>query len=186
MLLWFHIIYICPDQTVSFRINCKIFQNIAILSIKTTCLSEFIISVTMMYKNWSMIYVCSLLLTLCGLVTYMAPYTIVSIGSCNGLSLLPVMRQAIAWTNADLLAAPPLGTNFLEIGINALPLRNCTKSVVLKCQPFYSVPSVWTYCTVKSLNISRTKSQNLNDSHFVLKSSLPNPLKPGVKSRMKM
>ena len=35
-------------------------------------------------------------------------------------------------------------------------------------------------------NIRRTKSQNLNDSHLVLKSSLPNPLKPGVKSRMKM
>ena len=40
------------------------------------------------------------------------------------------------------------------------------------------------YCKVS--NISRTKSQNLNDSHLVLKSSLPNPLKPGVKSRMKM
>ena len=38
----------------------------------------------------------------------------------------------------------------------------------------------------KVSNISRTKSQNLNDSHLVLKSSLPNPLKPGVKSRMKM
>ena len=34
--------------------------------------------------------------------------------------------------------------------------------------------------------IRRTKSQNLNDSHLVLKSSLPKPLKPGVKSRMKM
>ena len=38
----------------------------------------------------------------------------------------------------------------------------------------------------KVSNIRRTKSQNLNDSHLVLKSSLPNPLKPGVKSRMKM
>ena len=38
----------------------------------------------------------------------------------------------------------------------------------------------------KISNIRRTKSQNLNDSHLVLKSSLPNPLKPGVKSRMKM
>ena len=34
--------------------------------------------------------------------------------------------------------------------------------------------------------ISLTKSQNLNDSHLVLQSSLPNPLKPGVKLRMKM
>ena len=38
----------------------------------------------------------------------------------------------------------------------------------------------------KVSNISGTKSQNLNDSHLVLKSPLPNPLKQGVKSRMKM
>ena len=35
-------------------------------------------------------------------------------------------------------------------------------------------------------NIRCTKSQNLNDSHILLKSYLANPLKPGVKSRMKM
>ena len=35
----------------------------------------------------------------------------------------------------------------------------------------------------KIFHIRRTKSQNLNDSHLVLMSSLPNPLKPGVKSR---
>ena len=35
-------------------------------------------------------------------------------------------------------------------------------------------------------NISRTKSQHLKDSHAVLRLSLPNPLKPDVKSRMKM
>ena len=35
-------------------------------------------------------------------------------------------------------------------------------------------------------NISRTKSQHLKDSHIVLRLSLPNPLKPDVKSRMKM
>ena len=35
-------------------------------------------------------------------------------------------------------------------------------------------------------NISRIKSQNLNVSRLVLQLSLPNPLKPGVKSRMKM
>ena len=38
----------------------------------------------------------------------------------------------------------------------------------------------------KISNIRHTKFQNLNDSHLVLKSSLPNPLKPGVKLRMKM
>ena len=38
----------------------------------------------------------------------------------------------------------------------------------------------------KISNIRRTKSQNLTDSPLVLRSSLSNPLKPGIKSRMKM
>ena len=35
-------------------------------------------------------------------------------------------------------------------------------------------------------NISLTESQTLNDSCLVLQLSLSNPLKPGIKSRMKM
>ena len=35
-------------------------------------------------------------------------------------------------------------------------------------------------------NIRRTKSQTLNVSCLVLQLSLPNPLKPGIKSRKKM
>ena len=35
-------------------------------------------------------------------------------------------------------------------------------------------------------NIRRTKSQHLKDSRTVLRLSLPNPLKPDFKSRMKM
>ena len=38
----------------------------------------------------------------------------------------------------------------------------------------------------QTANIRCTKSQNLNVSHLVLQLSLPNPLKAGVKSRMKM
>ena len=38
----------------------------------------------------------------------------------------------------------------------------------------------------KVSNIRRTESQYLNDSHLVLQSSLPNPMKPCVKLRMKM
>ena len=38
----------------------------------------------------------------------------------------------------------------------------------------------------KTSSISHTKSQSLNVSHLVLQLSLPNPLKPGVKSSMKM
>ena len=41
-----------------------------------------------------------------------------------------------------------------------------------------------TYC--KLSNISHTKSPNLNVSPIVLQLSLPNPMKPAVKSRMKM
>ena len=38
----------------------------------------------------------------------------------------------------------------------------------------------------QTFNIMHTKSQNLNVSRIVLQTSLPCPLKPGVKSRMKM
>ena len=38
----------------------------------------------------------------------------------------------------------------------------------------------------KISNIRRTKSPNLNVSRLVLQLSLPNPMKPGFKSRMKM
>ena len=38
----------------------------------------------------------------------------------------------------------------------------------------------------KVSNIRRTKCQNLNDSRLVLQLSVPNPLKPSVKSIMKM
>ena len=38
----------------------------------------------------------------------------------------------------------------------------------------------------KGCNIRRTKFQNLNDSRPVLQLSLPNLLKPCIKSRMKM
>ena len=43
---------------------------------------------------------------------------------------------------------------------------------------------IWDYRQVS--NIRRTKSQHLKDSRTVLRLSLPNPLKPDVKSRMKM
>ena len=42
----------------------------------------------------------------------------------------------------------------------------------------------WSYS--KTCNMRRTKSQNINVSRLVLQLTLPNPLKPGVKSRMKI
>ena len=38
----------------------------------------------------------------------------------------------------------------------------------------------------KISNITRTKSKHLNTSRIILQLSMPNPLKPGDKSRMKM
>ena len=38
----------------------------------------------------------------------------------------------------------------------------------------------------KISNIRHTQDQNLNDSRLIMQLALPNPLKPGVKSRMKM
>ena len=38
----------------------------------------------------------------------------------------------------------------------------------------------------KISNIGCTQNQNLNDSRLIMQLPLPNPLKPGVKSRMKM
>ena len=44
---------------------------------------------------------------------------------------------------------------------------------------------MWLLRYRKISNIRRTKSQNLKDSRLVLQLSLPNPLKRGIKSRMK-
>ena len=61
----------------------------------------------------------------------------VIIGSGNVLS--PVRRQAITWTNADLLSITPLGTNFGEIlinGQNVLLIKMHLKMSSAKRRPF--------------------------------------------------
>ena len=52
-------------------------------------------------------------LTHWGRVTHICVSKLIIIGSDNGLS--PSRRQAIIWTNADILLIGPLGTNFSEI-----------------------------------------------------------------------
>ena len=55
----------------------------------------------------------------------------------------------------------------------------------LQCQKEMTTTSyVLTYRKIS--NIRRTKYQNLNGSRLMLQLPLTNPLKPGVKSRMKM
>ena len=54
-------------------------------------------------------------LTHWGRVTHICVGNLTIIGSGNGLS--PGRRQAIIWTNAEILSIGPLGTNFSEISI---------------------------------------------------------------------
>ena len=49
-----------------------------------------------------------------------------------------------------------------------------------------SALSQWPHTYCKIFNIRRTKSENLSDCRIVLQLPLANPLKPGVKLRMKM
>ena len=82
---------------------------------------------------------------------------LVNIGSGNGL--MPGRHQAITWANVD----PDL------------------------CQHTVSVLYNQSWGDYRQIsNISHTNSQNLIVSRLVLQLSLPNPLKPGVKLRMKM
>ena len=46
--------------------------------------------------------------------------------------------------------------------------------------------TLWVEIYHKTYNIRCSQSQNLNVSHLLLQFSLPNPLKPDIKSRMKM
>ena len=66
-----------------------------------------------------------------------------------------------------------------------------TESLDLSCPSVHLWTESYPICIFhnnyrKTSSISRTKSQNLNVSHLILQLSLPNPLKPNVKLRMKM
>ena len=64
---------------------------------------------------------------------------------------------------------------------------NAYSTTVCFCHVYInSVLLFWVPKYRKVSNVSRTKSQKWNDSRLVLQLSLPNPLKSGVKSRMKM
>ena len=140
------------------------------------------------------------ILTHWGRVMHICVSKLTIIGSDNGLS--PGRRQAIIWTNAGILLIWALETTFSEIVIEiqtffieekAFEKVVCEKAAILSLPQ--RVKTVLTDSPVALLsktdyretsNIRRTKHQNLNISRFVLQLSLPNPLKPGVKSRMKM
>ena len=62
---------------------------------------------------WLMLCCVFLWLTHWGQVTHICVVKLTIIGSDNGL--WPGRRQAIIWTNAEILLNGPLGTNFIEI-----------------------------------------------------------------------
>ena len=64
--------------------------------------------------------------------------------------------------------------SFVDVGLQG----RCT------CRLCWSADDWTSYCEIS--DIRRTKFQNLNISRLVLQLSLPNPLGPGVKSRMKI
>ena len=72
-----------------------------------------------------------------GRVMHICVSKLAIIGSDNGLS--PGRRQAITWTNADLLSIGPLETNFSEVGIeiqNLSFMKMHLKTTSPKWQPF--------------------------------------------------
>ena len=95
----------------------------------------------------------------------------------------------------DYMATTPIQGNLSnEFGFHQVSLRthkfyhlpdmtNFTKSCLFSVVED-QLPWVTTHC--QACNINHTKSQNLLVSRLILQLSLPNPLKPGVKSRMKM
>ena len=83
------------------------------------------------------------LLIACVALWCIASLSLVNIGSGNGLS--PVRRQAITWTNFDLLSIAPhvqTSVKFDEIR-NFLFNKLHLKMSFTKCRPFYSVLNVF-------------------------------------------
>ena len=99
---------------------------------------------------------------------------------------------AIAWDN---ILKEPIMTrtrryificyDIVPQNIHVLPcISEVTRSYNTRRRVRYINVHVKRYRKISSLR--HTKSQKLNDSRFILQLSLPNPLKPGLKSRMKM
>ena len=61
-----------------------------------------------------------------------------------------------------------------------------TMSISLLLMPWLHASTAMLLTYRQFSNIRCTQSQNINGSRLILQLSLPNPLKPGVKLRMKM
>ena len=67
-------------------------------------------------------------------------------------------------------------------------VQDCSNAIAnaLELLQPWTTPLIYGKVYRQISNISHTKSQTLHVSHLVLQLSLPNPLKPGIKSKMKM
>ena len=91
------------------------------------------------HSHLSLHILCWSRLTHCGHVTHICVGKLTIIVSDNGLS--PGRRQAIIWTNAEILLIEPLETNFSEIliGIEISSFKKmCLKMSSAKWRPFFS------------------------------------------------
>ena len=143
-------------------------------------------------------------LTHCGLVT---PYGDMDLGlviiyvisynsgpCCNGTQLYNVFegktlqgRCNYLYITVNSLVDGFLSWLYFTLLVLKLEYFGRSGLIPFSFMPWYhALPGPIFYTYHKISNIRRTKSQNLNVSHLVLKSSLPYPLKPGVTSRMKM
>ena len=97
--------------------------------IKSPSIYEMIIEVVFIQSPWL------LLRTHWGRLTHICVSKLTIIGSDNGLS--PERRQTIIWTDAEILLAGPLGTNFSEIlvGIQTFSFRTILLKMSLSGVP---------------------------------------------------
>ena len=102
-------------------------------------------------------------LTHWGRVTHICVGNLTIIGSDNGLS--PGRRQAITWTNVEILLIGPLGTNFnaILIGIQTFSFKKMhLKMSSVKWRPFFL-----------GLNVLRSFHTHTHIFHMQINTALP-------------
>ena len=99
-----------------------------------------------------------------------------------GINNIPALVQIMAWHRpGDKPLSEPMMVSLLMLDPLQQPL-DTTYLNKAQVNSTFSIDGIYR----KTSSISRTKSQNLNVSCLLLQWSLPNPLKQGVKLRMKM
>ena len=88
-------------------------------------------------------------------------------------------HNQLQWGNHMFSPVPQNVSIILELHCTVLDSMAVCQVYLLKIMENH-----WIYRYRQTSNIRRIKSQNLSVSRFVLRLSLPNPLKPGVKSQI--